>query len=576
MKIKLFLFLCILSVFFGCSNDDQINKLKTGSIEISVLFNNSNEPIFDAEISIVNLSEKSITGVDGRATFEKIEEGNYEITAKVPFSDIILKDNVIVEHDKITFLTIYFDHPNSVTPADVDLDVLLDTSYKSLVDDNIFGAMGYSTIWGDIGVDILTSNLSVNFPPINNLNNYDYNPSNRNIEEIWINHYKMIRHTNLGIEAIEDAKFTTELNTNEDVAMAEFKFLRALTYFNLVKLFGSPVVVKSTNLDESQSNVQSQLKTYDLIIEDLIFAQNNLTSSNTNNRASIAAAQALLGKVYMQMAGFPLLQAEKYQKALEQFNKLEGKFSLATNYSDNFNLENSNNNEVLFKVDFKLPNDITSKSWDWFFWGPKGDTQMDVLLLTEGFIKSYFENEDDFNNIQFPLKVEDKRFFENIASFTIEGGISNNSTQVEDWRPYKLSENYYKGNSFHLPILRYADVLLMIAEAENAINGPSSKAYNAINEVRRRAYGNLENDIPSNLNQQELLDLILNERCKELCYEGHRKDDLIRTQKLQDIIDRLNTDNIDNKKNYEPHKYVLPIPQLELELNSNAVQNPGY
>ncbi len=574
MKLKTYLFLSLITFFYGCSKESD-SKIQTGSIEVSVLIEENNEPVFDAVVSINSIAKEEVSGVEGTVLFSNVEVGSYEISVEIPFSTTFIKQIVTVENNKTTNVIILVDGPSVVTPDELDIDKLLDASYGSLVTESIFGASGYASIWGDIGSDILTSNSSNAL--IRKLDNYEFSSTDRSIEDIWTNHYIVIRNANIGIDAIENSEFISELNTDENVAKAQFKFLRALVYFNLVKLFGNPVLVASADVSQSNNPViQDPIKVYQLIEEDLIFAENNLEDSNLKSKASKSAAQALLGKVYLQMAGFPLLQNDKYAKALEQFSKLDGKYTLETEYKTNFEAEKVNaSNEVIFSIDFSLPGN--SNVWDWNYWGPLGVSERDFYLLTTGFVKSYFKSSNDLiSPITFPLDTDDTRFFENIASFKSQNDITTNAENSDDWRPYKFSESYQKGVPYHLPFLRYADVLLMIAEAENAINGPTAKAYEAVNLVRRRAFGNTDNDLNTGLSQEAFLDIILNERRLELCYEGHRKDDLVRTQKLQSVIENYNTSNPQNTKNYQPYKYIFPIPQIEINLNPGVNQNDGY
>ncbi len=572
MKFKVYFSILLVIILFGCSKD---NEPQTGSIQISILIKDSLDPVFDALVSIPLISQEKLTGVEGSVFFENIEVGDYEVSIEVPFSNVILKEIITIELNKTADITILVNGPNVITPAILDIDKWIDSTYISLISDDIFGAKGYASIWGDIGSDIFIANNSNII--VNKLDKYEYSPSDKSIEDIWTNHYKVIRKANIGIEAIESSEFTSELNTDKNIAMAHFKFLRALVYFNLVKLFGNPVLVTSTDISEI-NNTQDALKIYELIEQDLIFAENNLGTSTLKSRASNSAAQALLGKAYIQMAGFPLLQNDKYSKALEQFAKLEGKFSLETDYKNNFLTETSiTSNEIIFAIDFSFPEDPNISSWDWFYWGPKNVTERDFYSLTTNFIESYFKDPNDLTGtINFPLSPEDSRFFENIAPFTIQSSSTINAQDLSDWRPFKFSENYHNEEPFNLPYLRYSDILLMVAEAENAINGPTNKAYNAFNKIRRRAFGNTNNDLDSGINQEEFLNAVLNERRLELCYEGHRKDDLIRTQKLESVIESHNLNNPQNIKSYQPHKYVFPIPQLEVDLNPGVIQNNGY
>lgn len=124
-------------------------------------------------------------------------------------------------------------------------------------------------------------------------------------------------------------------------------------------------------------------------------------------------------------------------------------------------------------------------------------------------------------------------------------------------------------------ILRYADVLLMYAEALNEVGGPSKDAYDAINEVRRRARGvgtpnaQPEAVLPDlkDLSQEEFRQAVAQERNWELCFEGHRRWDLLRTGKFIEVMKA-------NGKNATTANLLFPIPQTELTINPNLTQNP--
>lgn len=179
--------------------------------------------------------------------------------------------------------------------------------------------------------------------------------------------------------------------------------------------------------------------------------------------------------------------------------------------------------------------------------------------------------------INFPIEVADTRFYQNVITYSSNG---SNLLNIEDWTPNKFTqlETILNGGDVGVdfPYLRYADVLLMIAEAENAINGPTQNAYDAINSVRRRAFGDNNHDLATNLTQDEFLDAILEERRLELCFEGHRKDDLVRTGKLAERIELINV-NYNSNRDFSDHESIWPIPQQEIDATGGLlIQNPGY
>src|SRR5690606_26294725 len=173
---------------------------------------------------------------------------------------------------------------------------------------------------------------------------------------VWTAHYRLVRMCNRGLEALESGDYAPIDGTTPGILEAEFRFLRALIYFNLVKLYGNPLLVTQKDLDltELSTLIQGRLPVYGQIVEDLEFAQLELPPILTKTRASNEAATALLGKVYLTMAGYPLGQTDKYQLALGEFEKILGSFSLEPEYGDVFGLgTEASNTEVIFSVPFE-------------------------------------------------------------------------------------------------------------------------------------------------------------------------------------------------------------------------------
>src|SRR5690606_3298879 len=171
------------------------------------------------------------------------------------------------------------------------------------------------------------------------------------------------------------------------------------------------------------------------------------------------------------------------------------------------------------------------------------------------------------------------------------------ATQLYDRNPGKWRREYETGtrarsaNSTNFPIIRYSDVLLMKAEAENEVNeSPTTAAYEAINQVRRRAFGqplnvaNADSDAPVGLNKMAFLDYIRDERLREFCFEGTRKHDLIRWGIYVPIMNALGREISVNAP--AAHRYggnaglntternvLFPIPNTELTINKQIIQN---
>ncbi len=580
------LVLFIIVVLSSCGSDDTSDTTASGNLLVSVRKpNGSPEP--NASVIIMPNGRTVLTDASGIASFQNLEIGTYSVLVELSTSSefyvegvtIVFDDVVIVENETETLSVELLDGPQPIEEADLDIDFLLADTYAKLRDAFLFDLGGYSMYWGDIGADIAYVN-NTSPSTLFSLDRYIFEPSNSIINEVWAIHYRSIRNTNVGLEAITNGEYTSNVGKEENLVQAEFRFLRALLYFNLLKLYGNPVLVSNTSLDVPF--LQNRAGLIDLIEEDLVFAEINLENYTTSKVASIQAAQILLGRFYMYLAGFPELDSEKYNLAALQFEKVLNQFNLEANYSNIFNVDNeSGNTEVIFSIDF----DVTEEQGGGnvgVFWGPLGYSLQDYLLLDPKFIREFFLNEANVQNpVTFPLAIEDKRFYSNVAPFTVQNGLAMDATNTADWRPLKyigdvtMTPSQYR-SSEDFPYMRYADVLLMLAEAENAVNGPTARAYELVNQVIDRSHTSNDFQLENGLNQDEFLSAILEQRRKELCFEGSYKDDLIRNELLSAVIEDFNLRNPDLAKEFAPHKYVWPIPQSEINTNPNIIQNMGY
>ena len=570
----------LLPLFMGCSEesgqaDDDIQS-EFGSLEITTVFEGG-ETISDVTVSTIPETEVKLTDEFGKASFTNIPVGSYQVVITPSFSSVSLTVNATVRENQTESVEVIVG-PSPISEIPLDMDLLLDRIYDELKTEFLFDANGYSHYWGDIGMNMVRLNPD-SMGRYGNLENYFFSPGDFLIERVWAKHYQVIRLSNMGLDALAESDFTSQNNTDPLVLEAELRFLRALLYFNLVKLYGNPILVTTAEIDfeNPPPTIQGRVPTYDQIIEDLTIAQLNLPSGLSNERASSEVATGLLGKVYITMAGFPLGQSEKYTLALQELDKLVGVYTLEEEYANVFALDNEGaNSEVIFRISYENSGNYGVP------WGPLGVAFTDRFLLMPSFINSFFEaGSEPMEPVSFPVDSDDLRFYQNIATFSLQGADIVEETTFDNWRPYKFVEEPVQAavsnqGSLDFPYLRMADVYLMIAEAENAVNGPTSKAYDAVNQVRRRAFGNLDNDIPPGLSQQEFLDAILLERRLELCFEGQLKDDFIRNQKLENEILDFNLDFPQMTKDFQSHEYIWPIPQSEMNTNPDAMQNEGY
>ncbi len=392
-----------------------------------------------------------------------------------------------------------------------------------------------------------------------------HDSSNDRMQELWRQSYAAIKDANAAIDQIETISSD---NINEAIrqrTINEAKFLRALNYFNLVRWFGDvPLILHETStLDPERINVSqaSESEVYAQIEQDLKDAENlpvEYTSADLG-RATSGAAKTVLSKVY--------LTQEKWQQAAQKAKEVidGGKYKLFDDYADVFNVDKENSIEHIFSIQFKgnanfRGNSLASRSAPYEPEGVNGD-YADELNVAGGLFQSY--------------RKEDRR---------LEVNFITEMTSPVSGKLYILSEphfNMYYDNtcvgaqgqsSINLPLVRYAEVLLIYAEALNELDGPSDATYDAVDQVRRRAGIPALKEITPNLTQESFRDSVFEERRKEFVYQYHRWFDLVR--RGADYY--IKTLKAAGKVNAAPRHLHFPIPQRELDLNPNLKQNPDW
>jgi hypothetical protein len=425
--------------------------------------------------------------------------------------------------------------------------------------------VGFAILWGDHGTDLMTHRPG--HPALTGSASYTLTSQYTQLNNLWVNTYELINRANSVIDRVPAIEMD---ETEKNRIIGEALFLRAHMYFNLVMAWGDvPLVVEETtsleNLDVSRT---PSTEVYDQIIEDLIQAEGLLPNTAGNERATAGAAKALLGKVYLQMSGNPLNDVSKLPLASAKLKEVmdDNVYMLLDDYSEVFALDNEDNNEIMFAVQYAAG--IQQGGSLTRIYGPFGS------FVNGGAIDFHRINTEFANSFD----TIDTRLAQNVAKINVNTG------NAAAWRPWKwikpLPVTYGEGDGPQdFPLLRFADVLLMYAEAQNAINnGPNQEAYNAINMIRNRA--GLD-DLTTGLSQEEFLDALLQERAWELCYEGHRRADLIRNGKLLEKVQAIPSDtqqygNYVAAQNIREFHLLWPIPLREIDLNPNLEQNPNY
>jgi hypothetical protein len=414
----------------------------------------------------------------------------------------------------------------------------------------------------DIGSDDCNARPTLNDPNLHQFNSYAIQPTNNYLALIWQGSYLGISRANVVLEKIPTIKMDTAL---KERILGEAHFLRGLYYFNLVRLFGEvPIItapVSSSLTDEEIYPHRSPVNdVYNLIINDLGMAADKLPVRYTNSidkgRATRGSAWGILSKVY--------LTTKDWQNAATTAAKVieSNEYSLYADYASNFKEANKNGKESVFEVQFYKK--VISENSQMVISGLPSipglfAAGVEIMLPTQDLLNSF-----DTNDYRKSVT-----FFSSYWTYTFEPHIWKYWDQVA----YKPAATSASGADFI--VMRYSEILLIYAEALNEANaGPTTEAYNAINQVRARARNGNNDLLPdlTNLGQDEFRKAVLNERRHEFVSEGQRWYDLVRTGTLIESVKRAKGD----AANPTAINYLFPVPQRERDINKNLTQNDGY
>jgi hypothetical protein len=402
-------------------------------------------------------------------------------------------------------------------------------------------------------------------PDVRALGTETYISANSRVQKVWQQLYYGINRANIAIDNVPTIQMDTTLRAR---LVRESKFIRALLYFNLVRLYGDvPLVLhnpNSTNIDNLLIARTPAAQVYSQIIADLEDATNLPKSYSATDlgRATSGAAHTLLAKVYLTQQDWP--------DALTQLNLVingEYGYALFPNYYDAFQKATKNGVEHIFSVQFETnlgeanSTQYLSESFTSF---NTGTFPIDIPVDTS--LYNLFSAKDTRRAVTFYNTVYNAATGQNVV---FNNAYTPYFNKFVDYSLSPLSSQSLSGVNY--PVLRYADVLLMKAEALNEINGgPTSDAYNAINQVRTRAQ--IAN-LTSGLNQAAFRDSVFLERRKEFIQEGHRWFDLVRQggTVLVDALHKISAKSAATSKNT-----LFPIPLVEIQQNAKLKQNPGY
>lgn len=401
--------------------------------------------------------------------------------------------------------------------------------------------------------------------------NFEHTASEGSTERYYKTLYEAVRRTNLVVNEVPDVDMDNELR---DRLVAEGRFLRAYFYSLLVRGFGDVPKVEVTDppLDLGRAPVSEILN--DIIYPDLEFAQSILPEKsqydmNEAGRATRGAALALEARIRLYFGDF-----EEVEILTGQIIQ-SGEYSLVPDFADVHAWDNELNEESIFEVP-AIPDNFANGGNQYAnTQGVRGTPNKGWGFGRPAYplIRTWEENND-------PRRDPSILFLgEVIDGLTIIGDGSTPDTTLSNGQIVEI-ECYNQKVWFPGPtavesfghnrrIIRYADVLLMHAEALNE-NGKSGAALDFLNQIRERARGD-EDVLPdiTTTNTDELRQAILEERYFELAFEGLRFWDLVRTDRAVEVLGPLGFQENKNE--------LFPIPQSEIDISQGRItQNPGY
>ena len=432
--------------------------------------------------------------------------------------------------------------------------VTIDKVYKTASDYNVAVIGCYAKLQSQVNFyteccEYRSDNLSLDAPTAGTQDRYDIDhftekPSNGILSSYWANFNNNVYRCNLLLDQIDGANFAENLKKQYK---GEAMFIRALNYFNMYRIWGGiPATKHVVSAAEALKVARySDEQMFDLIAGDLkeIVDNNYLPetySSADMGRATSGAAKALLGKVY--------LTFHKWTEAKDILSQLIGKYQLVSPIAQVFNVDNKNNNEIIFAVHFNKEIEGEGHSYWYNLTNASDDTNQTSSLLNT------FPTGDTRKDLITYVQVE-----KNVRLMN---------------KFYDTKSPTFKTVGNDQILLRYADVLLMYAEALNEIQYDASEgslALKYLNAVRQRAgISNLTvKQLPT---QEKFRKGILVERQREFPYEGQRWFDLVRMGFAKSVM-------AENGVEIKDYQLLFPIPQQEIEKvgdKSILWQNPGY
>ncbi|XCF06350.1 RagB/SusD family nutrient uptake outer membrane protein [Tamlana crocina] len=404
------------------------------------------------------------------------------------------------------------------------------------------------------------------------------------LPRVWNPFYQGIFRSNVLIAELEGRQFESEEETARKEIIAEAKFLRSWSFFNLIQLFGAvPMPLKpAVTAEEAQLPRTPIAEVYQQIILDLQEAETNLPSDKRGDaqigRPIQATAKFLLAKVYLTMAGLPLedpsamaLAETKLGEVLDLEDTAQG-YKLLESYEEAIRIDN--NDERIFAI--QQTQSVSSQGTAFgHVWGSRNRLNNAGLGQRHGgFTKDFydsFEATDVRRDVTMAYSYVDR----DGITRTFADGYYPEREGIYQNKYVDLDQNAVDGDP-DMIVYRYSDALLMAAEIENSLNGPTATAYGYLNRVRTRANAT---DAPDGMTQEEFAEYIYEERYKELSFEFQEIYDIRRLGKVEEVLSQ-HPENVTwspTNTAYNPNFNLWPLPVSEINSNPKILENnPGW
>lgn len=430
-----------------------------------------------------------------------------------------------------------------------------------------FGCSQYMTTM--FGSDDLTTYEANNKEPFREFDKFSPTASNIWMPNLYRGCYRAIVNANA---IIEYSKYTQGEEKDIENIVGQAYFVRALSYFYLVRSWGEIPLYTTPSVapDISKSSVSD---VYDLIIDDLKEAESLLPDNQSDvGRPKRGAAKAFLAKVFLTKAGWPLKDASCYALAAEKAkevikNRANWGFGLLPVFGNIWLRAYDNSEESVFSLQYdrnvgdgthanhligkaSIP-DEEENGWDDFFPELTFFYEFPEGLRKEATFRTRFITEN-LDTIDF----EDSRTRHPYYAKFRDGAVDEDTPWINE---------YHTAAAYAL--MRYAEILLIYAEAQAHAGGPDISCYETVNQVRNRA--GLSN-LTEGLSQPVFINAVINERAWELAGEGQRWYDLLRTEKVGEAVSKRDpNEQVQITGPITEDNFYAPIPEYDVLKNPN-------